>query len=360
MSGEKTEQPTEKKKKEARKEGRVARTPDLGSWGGLLVASFIIPMIARNGMHAAEETLYQATAIMSDPDPAKAMKVMVSGVRAAATAVAPLALAVMLTGVGAAAAQGGIRPALKLLKPDFKRLNPFSGLKKTLGPHAAWEAVKAVVKTAVLGTVLYMTMRKMLPGLVAAGSMPVAALIDLISGTVVTVVRAAAFAGLGMAAFDYVVVKRRINKQLKMSKHDIKQEHRQSEGDPHVKGAIRAKQMAMSRQRMMSDLTKADVVLVNPTHVAVALRYDPTKGAPRVVAKGAGTVAAKIREVATEKRIPMVEDAPLARSLHKTCELGSEIPPDLYNAVARVLAFVMTLRARGSAAGSHRAPALTR
>jgi flagellar biosynthetic protein FlhB len=357
VSGEKTEKPTEKKKKEARKEGRIARTPDLGSWGGLLIASMVIPMIVRNGMHAAEQTLYQVTAVIAAPDPSKAMKVMVSGMHAAAIAVAPIAFAVMITGVVAAAAQGGIRPTMKLLKPDFKRINPVSGLKKTLGPHAVWEAAKAVVKAAVLGTVLYFALRKMLPGLVSAGSMPVAGLIDLVGGTVLHVVRVAAVAGLVMAIADYAVARRRNNKQLRMSKHDIKQEHRQSEGDPHTKGAIRARQMAMSRQRMMSDLAKADVVLVNPTHVAVALRYDPAKGAPRVVAKGTGTVAAKIREVATEKRIPMVEDVPLARALHKACDLGSEIPPELYNAVARVLAFVMSLKARGSAAGSHRAPA---
>jgi flagellar biosynthetic protein FlhB len=121
-----------------------------------------------------------------------------------------------------------------------------------------------------------------------------------------------------------------------------------------MKGAIRSKQMAMSRQRMMSELAKADVVLVNPTHVAVALRYDPSRGAPRVVAKGAGAIAAKIREVATDKRIPMVQDIPLARTLHASCELGQEIPPAFYGAVARVLAFVMTLKARGSAAGLHR------
>src|SRR5690242_9383586 len=141
----------------------------------------------------------------------------------------------------------------------------------------------------------------------------------------------------------------RTQKKLRMSKQEIKEEYRQTEGDPHIRAQIRAKQMAMARQRMMTDLASADVVLVNPTHVAVALRYDPAKGAPRVVAKGAGAVAAKIREVAAEKRIPMVQDVPLARALHKACDLGSEIPPDLYNAVARVLAFVMTLKAKGSA-----------
>jgi flagellar biosynthetic protein FlhB len=141
-----------------------------------------------------------------------------------------------------------------------------------------------------------------------------------------------------------------------MTRREVKEEHKQSEGDPQLKGAIRSRQLAMSRNRMMSEVAKADVVLVNPTHVAVALRYDPARGAPRVVAKGAGAVAARIRERAGEHRVPMVEDVPLARALHAQCDLGQEIPGELYEAVARVLAFVMALRRRGSAGGTHRVP----
>jgi flagellar biosynthetic protein FlhB len=322
----------------------------------LLVASVLLPMLVRSGMKTAEKLFLLSTAVISDPDPTKAMKVMVTGLQDAAVTVAPLALGMMATGIAAAAAQGGLRPATKLLKPDFKRLNPFSGIKKTFGPHALWEAVKVTAKTGILGIVLYLQLRTMLPGLVTAGSMPLPTLLDLIAGTVLTLVRTAAAAGLVMAIADYAVVRRRIGKQLKMSKHEVKQEYKQQEGDPLLKGAIRSRQMAMSRQRMMSDLAKADVVLVNPTHVAVALRYDPSRGAPRLVAKGAGVVAARIREVAVERRIPMVQDVPLARALYKACDLGDEIPSDLYNAVAGVLAFVMTLKARGSAAGLHRNP----
>ncbi|GAA1794818.1 EscU/YscU/HrcU family type III secretion system export apparatus switch protein [Planosporangium flavigriseum] len=359
MSGEKTEKPTEKKKREARKEGQIARTPDLGSWGGLLVASMLLPMLVRNIMDTTEKLFVQCTAVISDPDPGKAMKLLVTGLTDGAMTVAPLAFAMMATAIIAAAAQGALRPSSKLLKPDVKRLNPFTGIKKTFGPQALWEAVKVTAKTAVLGTVLYLQLRTMLPGLVTAASMPLPALLKLIADAILALFRTAAAAGLVIAVADYAMSRRRTNKQLKMSKHEVKQEHKQQEGDPLLKGAIRSRQMAMSRQRMMSDLAKADVVLVNPTHVAVALRYDPSKGAPRVVAKGAGAIAARIREVAAEKRIPMVQDVPLARALYKACDLGSEIPPELYSAVARVLAFVMTLKTRGSAAGLHRAPALT-
>src|SRR5690242_14018090 len=128
MSGEKTEKPTEKRKREARKEGRIARTPDLGSWGGLLIASIVLPMTVRNAMNVAEKLVHQVAKVIEDPDPTKAMKVMTGGLTDGALAVAPLVLGIMATGIVAAAAQGGLRPAMKLMKPDFKRLNPFSGL----------------------------------------------------------------------------------------------------------------------------------------------------------------------------------------------------------------------------------------
>jgi flagellar biosynthetic protein FlhB len=159
-----------------------------------------------------------------------------------------------------------------------------------------------------------------------------------------------------MAAADYFVVRRRTGKQLRMTKDEVKQENKSTEGDPLVKAQIRSRQMAMARNRQMADVPTADVVLVNPTHVAVALRYEPTKGAPRVVAKGRGPVATKIRELAAEHRVPMVQDVPLARALHSSCEVGAEISGEFYGAVAKVLAFVMSLKARGSAAGLHRNP----
>jgi flagellar biosynthesis protein FlhB len=236
----------------------------------------------------------------------------------------------------------------------MSRLNPFAGLKRIVGPHAWWELVKALVKTSVLAGVLYSSVRHLVPNLMASGALPVGAVLSNVAGAVLALVRSAAVAGLVVAGADYLVVYRRNNKQLKMTKQEVRDEAKRSEGDPHLKGAIRSRQMAMSRNRMMAELPKADVVVVNPIHVATALRYDPARGAPRVVAKGAGAVAAKIREVAAEHRIPMVQDVPLARALYKNCDLGAEVPPELYTAVARVLAFVMGLKARGSAAGLHR------
>jgi flagellar biosynthesis protein FlhB len=195
--------------------------------------------------------------------------------------------------------------------------------------------------------------RRLVPTVMGSGSLPLSALVSIAANTVLNVLRYAAAAGLVMAMADYAVVRRRNNKSLKMTKQEIKDEHKSQEGDPQLKGALRSRQMAMRRNRMMADVPKADVVLVNPTHVAVALRYDASRGAPRVVAKGADHVAARIRQIAEQNRVPMVADVPLARTLHATCEVGQEIPPELYQAVATVLAFIMALARRGSTAGTH-------
>jgi len=141
-----------------------------------------------------------------------------------------------------------------------------------------------------------------------------------------------------------------------MTKKEVRDEHKQTEGDPLVRSALRGRQLAMARSRMMAAIPTADVVVTNPTHIAVALHYEPSRGTPRVVAKGAGVVAARIREIAEEHRVALVEDVPLARALHASCEVGQVIPPELYQAVAQVLAFVYGHRARGTAAGRHHSP----
>ena len=353
MSGEKTEDPTEQRKKQARREGQIARTPDLATWGSLFVASMILPTVVGNLLERVRNRLLATTAMINDPTPEKALAALRAGAVDVAMIAAPLCLGLFVFTIAANAAQGGLRPATKLFKPNFTRLNPLQGFKRAFGGHALWEAVKAVVKTGVIGLVLYVSVRGLVPTLLTSGSIPLFTLLTTIANTVGDTIRIAAGAGLAMAAADYAMARRRINKQIRMSKQEVKEEHRRSDGDPKLKAAIRAKQMAMSRQRMMAELPKADVILVNPTHVAVALRYDPERGAPRVIAKGAGAIAAKIREKANELRIPMVHDKTLARALYRDCELGAEIPAHFYQAVAKVLAFVMVLKSKGSAAGVH-------
>src|SRR5919107_5112709 len=356
MSGEKTEQPTQQKLKKAKQEGQIGRSPDIGAWFGILAASIVLPRTLGSAMDHARELTARIPDVIARPDPAVALGMLKEGLISAAWATLPLALTMMAVGIAAAGAQGGIRVASKLFLPKFSRLNPFPGFKKMFGPQAMWEATKALVKTGVLAGVLYLQMKDIVPVLMTAGQLQLRSLLGVVNSTTLGLIRAAALAGIVMAAADYFVVRRRTNKQLRMTKQEVKQENKNTEGDPHVKGQIRARQMAMARNRQMADVPTADVVLVNPTHVAVALRYDPEKGAPRVIAKGQGAIAQKIRELAAEHRIPMVQDVALARALEKSVEVGMEIPADFYGAVAKVLAFVMSLKKRGSAAGVHRNP----
>lgn len=357
MSGkEGTEKPTPKRVRDARREGKIARTPEIGTWTGMLVASFLLPQVLGKMFSSNTGLLGRAIAFVGNPQITTAISILKDGLGDGLLAVAPLVGGILVSAIAAAALQGGIHPAPKLLKPKFSRLNPVHGLKRMFGPKSLWETAKTLVKTAVLGLVLYLGIRSLIPSVMVSGSAPLSMLVTSADSTALNLLRLASVAGLVMAGADFAVARHRLGRELRMTRQEIKDEHRTTEGDPQLRGAIRSRQIAMSRNRMMTEVRTADVVMANPTHVAVALRYDQAKGAPRVVAKGAGVVAAKIRELATEYRVPIVTDVPLARALYRACELGQEIPPDLYAPVAHVLAFLYRLRRRGSVAGVHRLP----
>jgi flagellar biosynthetic protein FlhB len=352
--GEKTEKPTPQRLKKARKEGQIPRTQELGTWLGVATASVLLPVMVGNAFEAVQKLFVQIGSVASHPEPAALSALMGQALSSFMITVLPLALGMMVVGTVSTAAQGGVTFATKSMKPTLKKLNPFPGIKRMFGTQGLWEAVKALIKTAALGVVVIVTSDRA-QGLVSgAGSLPLSAVAETFTDSAILMFRVVAVTGLVIAVADYVVVRMKTMKKLKMSKYEITQEHKQSEGDPHMKAHRRGIQMAMSRNRMMSEVADADVLLVNPTHVAVALKYDPAKGAPRVVAKGAGEVAARLRALAEEARVPMVQDVPLARALHASCELGQEVPAQLFTAVARVLAFVMHLGARGVRGGTHR------
>lgn len=361
-SGDKTEDPTPKRKRDARKEGRIPRSAELGSWVAMLAATYLLQLTMTSGARRMRDLLLQAGQVMSstDPEPGPAIGLLGEGLTSGVIVVAPLAFGLMALGILVNLLQVGWSPSGKLLKPKVERINPFKGIKRMLSPHSAWEAGKTLAKAGILGVLAYRSIMGIVPVLVAAGQQPVAATMGLVAGRALGLARNVAVAGLVLALVDYGLQRRRTAKGMKMTKQEVRDEQRQQDGDPHMRGAMRSRQLSMSRNRMMSEVGTADVVLVNPTHVAVALKYDAASGAPRVVAKGAGEVAARIRAAAEEARVPMVEDVPLARAVFKACDLGQAIPAELYDAVARVLAFIYALRRRGSAAGTHRltAPAL--
>jgi flagellar biosynthetic protein FlhB len=352
--GEKTEKPTPQRLKKARKEGQIPRTQELGTWLGMAAASVLLPMIASKGFAEVQTLFLQIKAVSAKPETAAIAALLGQALTAFLTTVLPLALALMAVGVLASAAQGGVTFATKGMKPTLKKFNPATGLKRMFGTQGLWEVVKAIIKTVALGAVVIITSDRAQTLVSGAGALPLSVVIDVFVDSAILMFRVVAMTGLVIAVADYVVVRQKMMKQLKMSKYEITQEHKQAEGDPHMKAQRKGVALSMSRNRMMAEVTEADVLLVNPTHVAVALKYEAAKGAPRVVAKGAGEVAARLREIAAEARVPMVQDIPLARALHASCELGQEVPPQLFTAVARVLAFVMHLGARGVRGGLHR------
>jgi flagellar biosynthetic protein FlhB len=352
--GEKTEKPTPQRLKKARKEGQIPRTQELGTWLGVAAASALLPMLVGNAFDEIQKLFVHVGAVIQHPEVEAVTSLMGQALTTFLTTLLPTAVALMVVGTLAAAAQGGVTFSAKSMKPTLKKLNPFPGIKRMFGTQGLWETAKALIKTAALGTVVIITSDRAQRLVSSAGSLPLSAVAATFTDAVILMFRVVAVTGLIIAVADYVVVRMKTMKKLKMSQYEIKQEHKQSEGDPHMKSHRRQVQMSMSRNRMMSEAADADVLLVNPTHVAVALKYDPAKGAPRVVAKGAGEVASKLRAIAQENRVPMVQDIPLARALHASCELGQEVPAQLFTAVARVLAFVMHLGAKGVKGGFHR------
>jgi flagellar biosynthesis protein FlhB len=352
----KTEQATPKKIRDARKEGQVAKSPEVSAWTTTFAMTLLLPWTFSRASSHLQDLVGSLPGLIADPDPALALALLATGLLGALGVVLPMALGLMLLGVAANLAQVGFTPSPKALKPQLKRLNPLPGLKRLVGARSLWSACKELIKLSLLAGLAYRSLSGFLPSLLDAGNLSLVAVLSEVAHAAIDFLRAAALLGLVLAAADYAMQKRQHLKDLKMSKQDVKDENKQADGDPQMKGAIRERQMRISRNRMLADVARADVVLVNPTHVAVAVSYDPLRGAPRVLAKGQGVIATKIRERAEEHRVPMVRDVPLARALHKACEVGDEIPAEMYTAVARILAFLYALKARGSAAGTHTVP----
>lgn len=358
MSGgggeEKSEKPTPQRLKKARKDGQTPKTMELGAWAGIGAASLVLPWSVRTSLDALGVLMVQSGQVISDPHVTGARALLTSAGSIVVKGVLPLSLTMLCIGVLASAAQGGVYFSTKAIKPTFSKLNPWHGVKRMFGTQGLWEAAKALIKTAALAAAMWQATSAAQVLLSSSGALPLSTVLDAVAGSAVMMLRIAALTGLVLAGLDYAVVRKKTMKKLKMTKSEIKQEHKQSDGDPHTKAAVMAAGRAMAQNQMMQDIPDADAVLANPTHVAVAIKYDVSKGAPRVVAKGRDEIAAKIREIAAENRVPIVQDIPLARALHSSCEIGQAIPPQLFTAVARVLAFVMQLKKRGAHAGFHR------
>jgi len=349
-SEERTEQASERKMKEVHEKGQLGRSQDLTAWVGIAVAGALLPLTLGRAAGAATEQVHSIRTVIENPEPGVAVELLQEALGSVLPTIGMLLGGVALAAVVGSVAQGGLH--LKKFRGEFEHFNPVSGFKRIFGPQALWNGVKALLKTTVVGVVLYVVVQSLMPVLLSAGGLPVASLLEAAGSGVRSLLVWATAAGISLALLDVLVVAKRNRKKTRMTKKELKDEHKNSDGDPMVKSQRRSMARSLSRNRMLAAVADADVVIVNPTHVAVAIRYEAGKSAPRVVAKGADHIAARIREKAEEARVPMVRDVQLARALHTVCDVGQEVPTELYMAVARVLAFVMALARRGAAVSS--------
>lgn len=344
-SQDKTEAPTARRIEKAREEGQIARSRELSSFVMLVVGiatlwigsgwmSRYLFDVMMKGLQFDHQLLFDIPASLRH-----CAALLVSGV----LAVMPVMVALTFTALLAPMLLGGWVFTTKSLAPDITKLNPLSGIKRMFSMHGLSEMIKAVLKTGLIGLVVWLYIsahRDRLLSLSSAstGSACIEALSMIAQGAVMSIM-----AFIAVVAVDVPYQLYSHFKKLKMSKEEIKREHKDSEGDPHIKGKIRQQQQAMARRRMMAEVPTANVIVTNPTHYAAALRYQEGMPAPVLVAKGSDEIAFRIRELATENNIPILEAPPLARSLYHHCDLEREIPQGLYAAVAEVLAWVYRL-----------------
>lgn len=348
---DKTEKPTPKRRREAKKKGQVARSPDVAGWASMLAMTVAAPAVVRHAQHAVLAVVGQATHVMAAPSEAGAVAVLAAGLRATLSILAPVLGLALAVGVAANVAQVGL--ALRAPQVQWHRLNPLQGLKRLFSVGALWELGKQAAKLAVLGIISYRSLAALGHQVLPFGPADLAPLVGYTGNRLLGLVRGVALAGLLLSVVDFAFQRRQLTRSLRMSKQEVKEEMRQNDGDPMLRARIRRKQRMLSRMRMMAAVAGADVVVVNPTHYAVALRYVPGgRSAPKVVAKGVDELAARIREEAATHQVPVVEDPPLARAIYAACELDAQIPKELYVAVARVLAFVFTLPRTVRASGA--------
>src|SRR5688500_15661059 len=267
--GAKTEKPTPQRLKKARKEGQIPRTQELGTWLGVAAASALLPMLVGNAFDEVQKLFVQVGAVATHPETEKVQVLLGQALTAFLTTLLPTAVGMIVVGTVASASQGGVTFAGKSMKPTLKKFNPFPGIKRMFGTQGLWEAMKALIKTAALGTVVIITSERAQALVASGGSLPLSAIAATFSDSAILMFRVVAVTGLIIAVADYVVVRVKMMKTLRMSKYEITQEYKQAEGDPHMKAHRKGVALAMSQNRMMSEVAEADVRRVNPRPGAV-------------------------------------------------------------------------------------------
>lgn len=350
MAGEKTEKATPKRKQDERKKGNIFQSREVVAVFSLLVIFYAFKFLAPYTIGILQRSITSHLQIAADLEFLTVDQVRMGFINSClifVVAAMPMLLigamaAILLTG-----AQTRFLFSTKLLAFKGNRINPIQGFKRMFSMHGLVELVKAIVKIIVLGIIIYQILREQLPLFTRMMDFSVAQAMVQTGDVIFSIVQTAVIFFVFLAVVDYAYQWWEYEKNLRMSKQDIKEEYKETEGDPQIKGKIKERQQQQARQRMMQQVPTADVIIRNPTHYAVALRYDAEKqNAPIVVAKGADRVALKIVEIAEANHITIMENKPLARGLYDAVDLDQEIPEEFFRPVAEVLAYVYSLKGR--------------
>lgn len=355
MGGEKTEPATQKKLDDARKEGQVAKSREIANGLGLLALFVLLKVwVGHMGVQMMEifPRIYDRIPAMADywnghmPE-TDTKAVFVLMMKEIILIIAPVLIVGFIVAFVSDVIQVGWKPTAKPLQPKFSKLNPLKGFKKIFSVNAVVELIKSLAKIGLILFICYSYLKDKWGLLLNLYDMSLMQGVALAAETVTDLGIRIAAVYMIIALADFIYQKVKFSNDMKMTKQEIKEEYKQQEGDPQIKGQIRQRMREASRRRMMQNLPQADVVITNPTHYAVAIKYDPeVADAPMVIAKGEDYMAARIREVARENKIEIVENKPLARMLYANVDIGQTVPPELYQAVAEVLAFVYHLQGK--------------
>ena len=346
---ERTEQATAKRRQDFREKGEVAQSREVQTAallsGCLLFWYFYGPLFWGHLSRLVASLWRNAgTEVVT---PAFIVHLAILLVGQMGLLLAPLLLVVLVVGFFSSFLQIGWLFTLKPLEPDFAKFDPVSGLGRLFSKRSLVELLKSLAKILLVGLVAYKTMRHAFDGALSLVDMDVFATIRYMASVSALVLFKTCGVLVLLGLVDFLFVRWEMEQKMKMTKQEQKEEHKETEGDPHVKGRIRSIQRQMARRRMMAEVPKADVIITNPTHLSVALAYRRGEmDAPQVVAKGADKTAMRIREIARENGVPLVENVPVARALYKV-ELEQEIPEELFTAVAEILAYVYSLKGNG-------------
>jgi flagellar biosynthesis protein FlhB len=355
-NAEKTEPASAKRLRDARANGDIPRSREVSTFTVLMTAGAGLWMLGGGVINKLSSTLERGLSLNRDQiyNPNVLIERIAADVGSVILACLPLALAIMLVGVVSPLLIGGWNFTAKSFMPNFAKMNPLNGLGNMVSTHALVELLKAVAKALLVGAVAWYVVMSEKDAVIGMALEPLGVAISHLGGLLARAFLIMVGALGAIAVLDGPYQKWHYANKLKMTRQEVIQESKESDGNPQIKGKIRQLQREMAKKRMMSNVPTADVVVTNPTHFAVALKYaDGQKGAPRVVAKGTDDVAAKIREIAKENKVALLEAPALARALYKHTDIDDEIPEALYSAVAEVLAYVYQLRAYAKGSSDH-------